>query len=51
MLGVPAAGTIPWRRSEATVRMDKMNYKSMLETAKAKTGKQVEFLGDARGKK
>jgi hypothetical protein len=29
------------------LRMDKKNYKRILETAKAQTGKQVEFLNDA----
>jgi len=31
--------------------MDKKNHKTIFDTAKAQTGKQVEFLGDTKGKK
>lgn len=31
------------------LRMDKKNYKTILNTAKEQTGKQVAFLGDAKG--
>jgi len=37
--------------SNLVLRMDKKNYKKILDAAKAHTGKQVEFLGDAKGKK
>ena len=33
------------------LRMDKKNYKKIIDTAKAQTGKQVEFLGDVKHKK
>jgi hypothetical protein len=33
------------------LRMDKKNYKKILDTAQAQTGKQVEFLGDAKRQK
>ena len=33
------------------LRMDKKNYKTILNTAKEQTGKQVAFLGDAKGNK
>jgi hypothetical protein len=37
--------------SSLVLRMDKKNYKTILNTATAQTGKQVEFLGDAKSKK
>ena len=37
--------------SSLVLRMDKKNYKKILDTAKAQTGKQVEFLGDAKKQK
>ena len=37
--------------SSLVLRMDKKNYKRILDTAGAQTGKQVEFLGDAKHKK
>jgi hypothetical protein len=33
------------------LRMDKKNYKTILDTAKAQAGKPVEFLGDAKKQK
>jgi hypothetical protein len=33
------------------LRMDKKNYKRILETAEAQTGKQVQYLGDQKQKK
>lgn len=37
--------------SSLVLRMDKKNYKTILDTAKAQTGKQVEFLGDVKKQK
>jgi hypothetical protein len=37
--------------SSLVLRMDKKDYKKILDTAKAQTGKQVEFLGNEKGKK
>jgi|ERR1039458_3667610 hypothetical protein len=37
--------------SSLVLRMDKKNYKKILDTAKAQTGRQVAFLGDAKGNK
>ena len=33
------------------LRMDKKNYKRILDTAKTQTGKEVEFLGDVKGRR
>lgn len=33
------------------LRMDKKEYKDILETVKSETGKEVAFLGDAKKKK
>jgi hypothetical protein len=37
--------------STLVLRMDKKNYKKIIDTANAKTGKQVAFLGDVKHKK
>jgi hypothetical protein len=36
--------------SSLVLRMDKKNYKRILDTAKTQTGKEVEFLGDVKGR-
>jgi len=35
--------------STVVLRMDKKNYKTILDTAQARTGKQVEYLGNVKG--
>ena len=37
--------------STVVLRMDKKNYKKVLDSASARTGKQVEFLGDVQHRK